>query len=157
MEESMSRAQFIPTCRNPLEIVKNAFVGRARLSSARRKPVAGRAKDAKAATEEEEFDGAFLSLISRPSLDILRIESSRRAESRSENGARLCRRPAAAHGKLLNALRNQDLLRLVEDDTAALRDSQKSTEDRRALPLQFSTVVRMFSQQLATPLQTTLL
>jgi len=42
----------------------------------------------------------------------------------SEKGARLCRRPAAANGKRLRASRIRDPLRLVEDDTAALRDFQ---------------------------------
>jgi hypothetical protein len=32
-------------------------------------------------------------------------------------GARLCRRPAAARGKLLNVQINRELLRLVEIDT----------------------------------------
>jgi hypothetical protein len=53
------------------------------------------------------------------------------AESLSENGARLCRRPAAARGKHLNAPRIRDLLRLVEDDTAALHDFQTGSEERR--------------------------
>ena len=34
----------------------------------------------------------------------------------------MCRRPAAARGKPLNAPGIRGLLRLVEDDTAALRD-----------------------------------
>src|ERR1017187_5931093 len=51
-------------------------------------------------------------------------ENNKYFKSLSENGARLCRRPAAARGKHLNAPRIRDLLRLVEDDTAALRDFQ---------------------------------
>jgi len=43
-------------------------------------------------------------------------------ESLSEKGARLCRRPAAARGKRLDAPGIRGLLRLVEDDTDALRD-----------------------------------
>ena len=46
------------------------------------------------------------------------------AWSVSEKGARLCRRPAAARGQRLNAPSIRDLLRLVEADTAALRDVQ---------------------------------
>ena len=50
-------------------------------------------------------------------------------KSLSEKGARLCRRPAATHGKLLNAPRIRGVLRLVEDDTAALRDFQTGSND----------------------------
>jgi hypothetical protein len=52
------------------------------------------------------------------------------SKSLSEKGARLFRRPAAAHGKLLNAPRIRGVLRLVEDDTAALRDFQTGSKVR---------------------------
>jgi len=50
-------------------------------------------------------------------------------KSVSEKGARLCRRPAAAGGKRLNAPSIRDRLRLVEADTAALRDFQTRSYD----------------------------
>jgi hypothetical protein len=49
-------------------------------------------------------------------------------ESVSENGARLCRRPSAARAELLNAPKMRGLLRLVEDDTAAVRDFHTRSE-----------------------------
>ena len=50
------------------------------------------------------------------------------AESLSENGARLCRRSAAARREHSKAPIFWDLLRLVEDDTAALRGFQTGAE-----------------------------
>jgi hypothetical protein len=58
-------------------------------------------------------------------------KSSLVAKNLSEKGARLCPRPAAARGKLLNAPRIRCLLRLVEDDTAALRDFQTRFQNFR--------------------------
>jgi hypothetical protein len=51
-------------------------------------------------------------------------------ESLSEKGARLCRRPTAAHGKVRNPPKTRGRLRLVEDDPAALRDFQVGPEKR---------------------------
>src|SRR5690242_8582201 len=45
-------------------------------------------------------------------------------KSLAGKGARPCRRPAAVLGKFLNPPQMRYLLRLVEDDTAALRDFQ---------------------------------
>ena len=50
------------------------------------------------------------------------------SQSLSEKGARLCRRPAAACRKLFNVPGIQCLLRLVGDDTAALRDFQTGSQ-----------------------------
>jgi len=52
------------------------------------------------------------------------MSTAKVAKSLSERGPRPCRRSAAAHGKRLNAPGIRGLLRLVEDDTAALRDFQ---------------------------------
>ena len=46
----------------------------------------------------------------------------------SEKGAQLCRRPAAARREHSTAPHFGDLLRLVEDDTAALRDFNRLVE-----------------------------
>ena len=54
----------------------------------------------------------------------------RLTESLSEKGVRLCRRPAAARGKLCDAPKKRGTLRLVEDDTAALRDFQTRSEEK---------------------------
>jgi hypothetical protein len=53
-----------------------------------------------------------------------------RPESKSlfEKGARLCRRPAAARRESSSAPNFWGLLRLVEDDTAALRGFQTSSK-----------------------------
>ena len=61
---------------------------------------------------------------------LIRLEIPIMIKSLSENGARLCRRPAAALGQLLNAPKMRDLLRLVEDDTAALRDFQTRSKNK---------------------------
>jgi len=50
------------------------------------------------------------------------------SESLSEKGARLCRRPAAARREHSKTPKFWDLLRLVEDDTAALRGFQTASD-----------------------------
>jgi hypothetical protein len=46
----------------------------------------------------------------------------------SEKGARLCRRPATARGKLQTAPKVQGMLRLVKNDAAALRNFQTRSQ-----------------------------
>ena len=58
------------------------------------------------------------------------LEYRTHSQSLSENGARLCRRPAAARRNKSRAFESRNPLRLVEDDTAALRNFQTGSQER---------------------------